>query len=179
MAKEVKKETKKEVKKPTKKVQEKENFNQEKALAVTFVLLAILVIILLVVALVQKNKTEAKEESHITIPVLEEDTESRITINLKEFEASESNEYIFVVSNYREKRLIKENIEYDLKITNNDNIDIKLYKNDGKRDLLDEELEVEDNKLVKNKKQEDIYKLVIEKNNKIKEDSIIEIEIDS
>ena len=89
---------KKEVaKKETKEVEKKLVLNQEKALAVTLVVLAILVVILLVIALVQKNKSKDIEKSSITIPVLEENVESRIAINLSEL--PESQEYVFIVSN--------------------------------------------------------------------------------
>lgn len=162
-----------------KKNTKKQTINQEKVLAITFVLLAILVIILLIVALKQKNERKARNESHITVPVLEENTTSNISINLKEFKEENTNEYVFIVSNYRQDKINKKELEYDINITNSDNIDIKLYKNDDTTNILDEDLEVEDNILVKNKKQEDIYKLVITKNDKIKDSSVINIEIDS
>ena len=162
-----------------KKNTKKQTINQEKVLAIIFVALAILVIILLIVALKQKNERKARNESHITVPVLEENTTSNISINLKEFKEENTNEYIFIVSNYRQDKINKKELEYDINITNSDNIDIKLYKNDDTTNILDEDLEVEDNILVKNKKQEDIYKLVITKNDKIKDSSVINIEIDS
>lgn len=162
-----------------KKNTKKQTINQEKVLAITFVLLAMLVIILLIVALKQKNERKARNESHITVPVLEENTTSNISINLKEFKEENTNEYVFIVSNYRQDIINKKELEYDINITNSDNIDIKLYKNDDTTNILDEDLEVEDNILVKNKKQEDIYKLVITKNDKIKDSSVINIEIDS
>lgn len=162
-----------------KKNTKKQTINQEKVLAIIFVALAILVIILLIVALKQKNERKARNESHITVPVLEENTTSNISINLKEFKEENTNEYVFIVSNYRQDKINKKELEYDINITNSDNIDIKLYKNDDTTNILDEDLEVEDNILVKNKKQEDIYKLVITKNDKIKDSSVINIEIDS
>lgn len=162
-----------------KKNTKKQSINQEKVLAMIFVALAILVIILLIVALKQKNERKARNESHITVPVLEENTTSNISINLKEFKEENTNEYVFIVSNYRQDKINKKELEYDINITNSDNIDIKLYKNDDTTNILDEDLEVEDNILVKNKKQEDIYKLVITKNDKIKDSSVINIEIDS
>ena len=177
----VKKETKP-VKKETKKQEIKEeiakaSINQEKALAITFIILAVLVVILLVVAITQKEVTETKKESHITIPVLQEGTESSITINLKDFEKTEDDEYVFIVSNFREEEMIKENLEYDIEITNESNIDIELYKNNGKKNLIKEDLEVEDNKLSKKEKQEDVYRLVIKRNDKITDNSVIRIEI--
>ena len=162
-----------------KKNTKKQTINQEKVLAIIFVALAILVIILLIVALKQKNERKARNESHITVPVLEENTTSNISINLKEFKEENTNEYVFIVSNYRQDKINKKELEYDINITNSDNIDIKLYKNDDTTNILDQDLEVEDNILVKNKKQEDIYKLVITKNDKIKDSSVINIEIDS
>jgi nanoRNase/pAp phosphatase (c-di-AMP/oligoRNAs hydrolase) len=46
------------VKKETKEVEKKLVLNQEKALALTLVILAVLVVILLVIALVQKNRSK-------------------------------------------------------------------------------------------------------------------------
>ena len=170
----VKKET---ITKEPKTVEKKLKLNQEKALALTMVILAILVVFLLIIALVQKNSNKDKEQSHITIPVLEENVESRIAINLSEL--SGSNEYVFIVSNYKDKEVNKKVIEYDVEITNNDNVRIELYKNNKKQTILDNDYEVEDNKLSKSKKQEDVYKLVIKDTKNIKEDSQIVIEIDS
>ena len=167
------------MKKESKKNIKKQAINQEKVLAIVFVALSILVIILLIIALKQKNARQVKDESHITIPVLEENTKSNISINLKEFKEEDTNEYVFIVSNYREDKINKNELEYDLKITNSDNIEIKLYKNENTTNLIEKELEVEDNTLIKNKKQEDVYKLVITKNDKIKDTSVINIEIDS
>ena len=75
--------------------------------------------------------------------------------------------------------MIKENLEYDIEITNESNIDIELYKNNSKKNLIKEDLEVEDNKLSKKEKQEDVYRLVIKRNDKITDNSVIRIEIDS
>ena len=167
------------MKKESKKNIKKQAINQENVLAIVFVALSILVIILLIIALKQKNARQVKDESHITIPVLEENTKSNISINLKEFKEEDTNEYVFIVSNYREDKINKNELEYDLKITNSDNVEIKLYKNENTNNLIEKELEVEDNTLIKNKKQEDVYKLVITKNDKIKDTSVINIEIDS
>ena len=181
---------KKETKKPTKKVVAKKEpikketqvekklvLNQEKALALTLVVLAVLVVILLIIALVQKNRNKDIEKSSITIPVLEENVESRIAINLSEL--SETKEYVFIVSNYKDKNINKKNLEYDVEITNNDNIRVEIYKNGKIKNALDDDCEVEDNKLTKNKKQEDVYKLVIKDTKNIKKDSQLVIEIDS
>lgn len=179
--KEIKTETKKEtsVKKDAKKQADKANANQERALVITFILLSILVIILLVVAIVKKNQNDLKEESHITIPVLQENTTSTISINLKEYNESEETEYVFIVSNYREDDILENALDYDINITNTDEINIELYKNGSSTNLLEEDLEVEDNKLKKDKKQEDVYRLVIERNEKVTDTSVIEIEIES
>lgn len=172
-----KKETKKVTPKKETEVEKKLVLNQEKALALTLVILAILVVILLVIALVQKNNNKIKEQSKITIPVLEENVESRIAINLSEL--SETKEYVFIVSNYKDNDINKKSIEYDVEITNNDNVRIEIYKNGKMRNALDDDYEVEDNKLAKNKKQEDVYKLVIKDTKNIKNDSQLVIEIDS
>ena len=168
---------KKETTKKETQVEKKLVLNQEKALAVTLVVLAILVVILLVIALVQKNRSKDLEKSSITIPVLEENVESRIAINLNEL--PETKEYVFVVSNYKDKEVNKKSLEYDVEITNNDNVRIEIYKNGKKKNALDDDCEVEDNKLTKNKKQEDVYKLVIKDTKNIKKDSQLVIEIDS
>ena len=164
-------------KKETKEVEKKLVLNQEKALALTLVILAVLVVILLVIALVQKNKSKDIEKSSITIPVLEENVESRIAINLSEL--PDSQEYVFIVSNYKDKKINKRTLEYDVEITNNDNVRIEIYKNGKKKNVLNDDYEVEDNKLTKNKKQEDVYKLVIKDTKNIRDNSELVIEIDS
>ena len=168
---------KKETTKKETQVEKKLVLNQEKALAVTLVVLAILVVILLVIALVQKNRSKDLEKSSFTIPVLEENVESRIAINLSEL--PDSQEYVFIVSNYKDKDINKKTIEYDVEITNNDNVRIEIYKNGKKKNVLNDDYEVEDNKLTKNKKQEDVYKLVIKATKNIRDNSELVIEIDS
>lgn len=184
-----KEETKKSTKKVTKTAKttkkapavekDEATFNQEKALMVTFVILAILVVILLVVAVTKNNTIKATEDSHITIPVLQEDTESSIRIDLTEYKTNEDSEYMFIVSNYRENQMIKKNLEYDIEVINEYDVDLELYKNDDTKNLLQHDDEVEDNKLFKDKKQEDVYKLIIKRNDKIKDGSEVIIKIES
>lgn len=154
--------------------------NQEKALLVTFIILAVLVVLLFIVVIRQNKTVKITEDSHITIPVLQEETESSIKIDLTEFENNEDTEYVFIVSNYRGDKKIKKSLEYDLEIVNEYDIDLELYKNEGTTNLLQYERdEVEDNKLFKNRKQEDIYKLIIKGNNKAQDKAEIIIKVES
>ena len=79
------------------------------------------------------------------------------------------------------------NVVFNVKNINNDmlieylkNI-INFYSNESSMlsMFVDNKIELEDNKLTKKKKQEDVYKLVIKDTKNIKNDSQLVIEIDS
>lgn len=151
----------------TKQSKKKKKFNlkdldkQDKALLGTLALLIVLVAVLAVIALNIKNN-EQNKKANIVIPVLEEQTQNEISVDLSDMKKGETKEYIFKISNYKQAEVNEKEITYDIIITSSESAKIKLYKGDSKKNLLAEDLNVEDNKLPKDKKTEDEYHLIIE-----------------
>ena len=171
-----KKVVKKEIKKEVKKVP---HTKQDNALLATFGILVVLVIVLTVVALNMKNLTE-EEKANIVIPVLEVGTESEISVDISDMKKGEKKEYIFKVSNYKNKEVIEETLQYDIGITPSEHAKIKLYKNGSNTNLYDEnDLLIEDNKLPKSKKTEDEYHMIIETTSTPESKDVITVKINS
>lgn len=171
MTKEVKKETNNKKKTPRSK--------QDNALLGTFITLIVLVIVLAAVALNMKN-ISTNDKANIVIPVLEANSESEISVDISDMTKGDTKEYIFKVSNYKNKSVIEEDITYDIGITPSENASIKLYKNSSEKNLIDEnDLLIEDNKLPKNNKTEDEYHLIIEAISNPETKDVITIKINS
>lgn len=135
---------------------------QDNALLITFVILVILVIVLTIIAINMKNAKE-KEKANIIIPVLEKNAESEIGVDISQMKKGESKEYIFKVSNYKDKDINEEVLTYDIDVTPSEKAKIKLYKNGSNKNLIDEDdLLIEENKLPKKDKTEDEYHMIIE-----------------
>lgn len=151
---------KKKAKKPTKKSKMKKLDKQDKILLITLVLLIILVIALLISALNLKNKESKK--ANITIPILEKQTKNEISVDLSEMASGETKEYIFKVSNFKDKVVNEKNANYNILITPSKNAIVELYKKGSTKNLVAKNVyEIENNKLPKNKKTEDEYHMII------------------
>lgn len=165
---------KKNAKKKTKKLEK-----QDKMLILTFIGLIALVVVLGVVALNLDNIYK-DDSNDLTIPILEEHSESELSVEAKGLKKEDSKEYILVVTNYKEKEILEKAITYDLDITPTENIEVKVYKNNSSDNLITEDdLLVENNKLSAKKKIEDTYKIVIKAKSETKDTDKITIKIHS
>lgn len=152
---------------------------QDNALLTTFIILVILVIALTVVALNMKNISN-KEKANITIPVLEKNSESEISVDISDMNKGDKKEYIFKVTNFKDRILLNNNITYDISITPSENATVKLYKNNSDKNLISEnDLLIENNKLPKKDKTSDEYHLIIEANQQPSSKEVITIKINS
>lgn len=133
---------------------------QDKTLLGTFIVLTIVVIVLASIAISQKNSQKNKKVN-ITIPVLEEQTQNEISVDLSGMKPGENKKYIFKVSNYKQEEINKHKINYEIAITKAECVEIELYKGNTKENLLKDKMIVENNILPKNKKTEDEYLLII------------------
>ena len=165
---------KKNTKKQTKKLEK-----QDKMLLLTFIGLIALVAVLGIVALNLDNIYK-DDSNDLTIPILEEHSESELSVEAKDLAKDESKEYILVVTNYKEKEILEKTITYDLDITPTENLEVKVYKNNSSDNLITEnDLLIENNKLSSKKKTEDTYKIVIKAKSETKETDKITIKIHS
>lgn len=165
---------KKNTKKKNKKLEK-----QDKMLILTFIGLIVLVAVLGIVALNLDNIYK-DDSNDLTIPILEEHSESELSVEAKDLAKDESKEYILVVTNYKEKEVLEKAITYDLDITPTENLEVKVYKNNSSDNLITEnDLLIENNKLSSKKKTEDTYKIVIKAKSETKETDKITIKIHS
>jgi len=128
-----------------------------------------------------KEVTKKKDnpiKANIVIPVLSKNTNSSITLNMKEFK--EESEYVFKVTNFRNNDINEEKLSYKVIIANPDQTNILITKNDKDINVDNEEEFVSSkNSLKAKEKQTDIYKVKIKDKNNIKEDSKVIITIES
>lgn len=162
-----------------KKKENSEFTKQDKALIGTFILLIILVSVLGAVVL-NLNNIEKNNDSELTIPIIENSSDNEISIEVEDMEKTSTKEYIFKVTNYKDKQILQKALTYDVGIIPSENTSVKVYKNNSSDNLITEnDLLIENNKIKANKKQEDIYKLVINAKETPKKKEIIRIKISS
>ena len=139
----------------------------EKIMFAIFCLLLILVIVLGIVAINKKNSTKATGRANITIPIIEENSQNELSIDISNMKKGEEKEYIFKITNTQDNNINKVTLKYSIKFTKPSSVTLSLYKNDTDKNLLlnQDNLVLSNNKLLRNKKQTDIYKLII-KNDK-------------
>lgn len=167
------------MKKKTKKKTNIDFNNQDKALLGTFIALIVLVAVLGTVVL-NLDKITKDDKEILTIPILEQHSDSEIGIEVADMEEGTTKEYIFAVANFKDKVMLEKNTLYDIDITPTENTEIKVYKNESSDNLLTEDdLLIENNELKTNEKITDTYKVVIKAINKPKESEKITIKIHS
>ncbi len=154
--------------KKTKKFKFSKLDKQDKALLSTMAALVVLVAALSVVALNLKNN-EQNEKANIVIPMLEENAQNEISVDLADMEEGDTKEYIFKVTNYKIRDINEEKIKYSISVTPALSANIKLYKNNSNKNLIknntnevNSTFTITNNVLAKDKKVEDSYLLIIE-----------------
>lgn len=153
----------------------------EMILTVTFIVLLIIVIILSIKAFNLKKEFDAKNDMDLVIPVLEAETNNAFSVDLSEMKKDEIKEYKFMITNYKDKVIAEEELEYNIELTNNsDSVSIKLYREEEDKNLLTEEgntYSIENNKLIKDKKDTDTYYLIIRAKEATEKEDNISIKI--
>ncbi len=152
-------------------------------LTAAFLVLLIVVIILAVKAVNLKKEQNSKKDIDLVIPILDEKINSTFSVDISKMKSQDIKEYKFRVTNYKDNKITKKDIDYNIELTNkNENLSIKLYKNKTGNNLLTETTStqnIENNKLSKGKKNEDTYYLIIRMKDEIKEKENITIKITS
>lgn len=166
-------------KEKTKKNVKKEMSKQDKTLIATFIGLIVLVAVLGIVALNLDN-IHKDDNQDLVIPVLEENSESELSVEVADLEEGATKEYILVVSNYKDKQILEKSLTYDVDITPTESVEVKVYKNNSSDNLITEDdLLIENNKLKAKEKTEDTYKIVIKAKQQPKQQEKITIKIHS
>lgn len=149
-------------------------------LTLAFVLLLISVITLLCVAVSKKNEFKQKQSADIVIPIIEKETNNTLNVDISELKENSLKDYSFHITNYKGNNINKEKMSYSILLSTNDNdVTLKLYKNGTEDNLLKNQssYELKDLKLINNKKQDDVYTLIIKANKNIEKKQSVSIQI--
>ena len=147
----------------------------EKVLLGIFVLLAILVCILGCLVITNKNKNRVIDKTNIVLPILEENTKD--TLEIDAYGLTKERYYIIKVTNYHGKKMLEEDILYNIDVENETKATIKLTKNDDNTNLIKNNNKTVINglELKKGDKQEDYYYLSIVHDGGVVKDDTIKI----
>ena len=152
-------------------------------LVVSFITLLILVIILSFKAINLKKEFNRRQEMDFIMPVLDNKTNNSFEVDLTDMKKDDIKEYKFMITNYKDKNIAKEEISYQIELANNsDDVKIKLYKEKEDKNLLSEKEKVqklENNSLTGNEKDSDTYYLIIRATDEVTKKDNISIKITS
>lgn len=152
---------------------------QDKILIYTFIGLIALVLVLGIVVL-NVDKIYKNKKTDITIPILEEKSENQWSVDISNMEKDEEKNYFFSVSNYKDDKILKEGIPYNIEITAEDSVNISVYKNNSTKNLVTyDDMIIENNIFEKDRKTEDLYKVVIKAKTKPQKGEKLTIKINS
>ncbi len=156
-----------------------EKTGNEKILLVSFVALLILVIILAFVAVNKKKEYDKKQSADIIMPIIEKGVNNTFNVDISNLKEKGLKSYIFRITNYKDKKINSKQIEYKISINTLENdVELKLYKNKDDKNLLANSNKYEITaKLPKDKKQEDVYTLIIKANKEIEKNQTIEVKV--
>lgn len=158
-----------------------EKTGNEKILLISFIALLILVIILAFVAVNKKKEYDKKQSADIIMPIIEKSVNNTFNVDISNLKEKGLKSYSFKITNYKDKKINSKQIEYKISINTLENdVELKLYKNKDDKNLLAglEEYEITA-KLPKDKKQEDVYTLIIKANKEIDKNKTIEVKVAS
>lgn len=156
-----------------------EKTGNEKILLVSFVALLILVIILAFVAVNKKKEYDKKQSADIIMPIIEKGVNNTFNVDISNLKEKGLKSYSFRITNYKDKKINSKQIEYKISINTLENdVELKLYKNKDDKNLLANSNKYEITaKLPKDKKQEDVYTLIIKANKEIEKNQTIEVKV--
>ena len=124
-------------KKKKNRMKEKSFWEQDGVLKIVFGLLIVAVLILTVLVF-QKNQDSKKEvSSDLVIPIVGENTDFAFNINA--LALSNSDEYVFKITNYQKDTINDDTISYEVQILNKTNAVIEVTKDDEEKDLMQEQ----------------------------------------
>lgn len=151
-----------------------------------YILLGVLILLIFVViglgtgVYYKKQKIDSQITASIVMPMLKENDEKSFSLDVNEL--IKNGEYIFKVSNFRGNIVSNKDINYTVTVNKEDNVKVKLIKNDSKDNLFDNNVNttVTDKILMKKKVKEfDYYTISILEYSDIKEDEKVGIIINS
>ena len=157
----VKKEVVKKRKNTKKKEIKKSNdlFTTEHILLTVFILLIVIVVVLGIMTYKASKKVKKEHDANIIIPLNQEREDANLSVNAKDL--YEAGVYVVKITNYKDNKINKKDVNYTITIGNNSDLELKVYKNDLDQELMNKEKAIEiSDKLVKNKKEKVYYTII-------------------
>ena len=139
------------------------------------------IVLILIIALI-KLSVEQKQRGNVQliIPILSDKINEEFNIDISNLKENETKTYVFKVTNYRDKEINKENIDYSLSLNKLGNdVDISMYKNQEKDNLLIKDDFKVMGTLFKEQKMEYTYTIKIKANKKVENKKKISISINT
>lgn len=142
-----------------------------------FVLLVILVVILSIIVIVKKQESKNNLKANIVIPMVDKEDEAPFSVNLRAL--NESGEYVFKVTNYNDKKINKEDLNYYIDVQNKTDTKVELTKYGSKDNLLNGEIEttIEGGKVPTEEKKDVYYVVKITSPGKLTKDDYLNIKV--
>lgn len=161
-------------------IKKKKNTKSEKILWSLFIFLVINTVILSVILLNKKESIKKAKSNDYTISILKENITRTLEFDISNMELRDLKEIKLKIINYKGKKRNSREITYSVFFLTNEDVDIKLYKSDDERNLLTyKEKIISGLTLKKDKKQEDLYYVIIKCNSKTDKKAKLTIRVSS
>ena len=145
------------VEKVEKKSKMKEFFSSIMFLKIIFVILIIVVIVLGIFIYKKEKSDDNKQYAHISVPINQLGSDFEFGIDALLLSKENNKEYILKITNYKDNKVNKEEIPYQVIIENPTDCIISVTKNDEDKNLMVEQLSTMIEGMLGSSKKEDIY----------------------
>ena len=151
----------------------------ENILLAVFVVLLILVVVLAIMVFNKSRENKDKINADLAVPILELNSEENISLTTSVL--AEKDEYVIRITNYKDDKVIAEEVSYAITIENDSLAIVKVTKDNSSDDLMKSQKStvIENQKLKGNEKEDIYYHISVTKKNKINKDDKVNIKIAS
>lgn len=162
-----------------KKSKMKEFFSSIMFLKIIFVILIIVVIVLgIFIYKKEKNDANNEQDAHITVPVNQLGSDFEFGIDALLLSKENNKEYILKITNYKDDKVNKEEIPYQVIIENPTDCIISVTKDDEDKNLMVEQLSTTiEGKLTSAFKEDIYYHIVIDSIGNLQSNDLLSVKI--
>ena len=155
----------------------KDFLKSTKFLAIIFILLLILVSVLVVLCVIRSNESETKGFANISLALVDDNKPMDFSINA--LTLSQTDEYIFKITNYKGDKVNKKEKEYKVIIENNTDCIISVTINDLEENVMKNQNSTElIDTLKANKKEAVYYHVKVKSSGNLKDMDLINVRVE-
>ncbi len=170
-------------KKKKKKKKKKKSFSfhdfirSEKTLLGIFCSLLLVVVILFVLVFQKEKELEEHPIANMVIPIYKDSSDYHFSISAKAL--SEKKQYVFKITNYKDKDVNSEDVHYRITVENDTNSLIRLVKDDTEDNLMTDERRtvIDGGVLTKSSEEEDVYQVTMISHGELDDNQFIRVEV--